>query len=101
LSLTVDSTARLAEICDPLAPFAEVTVEPDQAILCAVGDGLGAACGIAARFFGALRDVNVRMISQGASHRNLSVVVADANLQEAAACVHREFFMQLDPAVFD
>ena len=101
VSLTVDSTARLDETCADLAPFAEVAVERDQAILCAVCDGLGFTPGVAARLFGALQDVNVRMISQGASHRNLSLVVAAQDLPRAATSVHREFFAQLDPAVFD
>ncbi len=101
VSLTIDNTSHLDAICEELRPFSDVTVEGDQAILCAVGDNLRFTPGIAARVFGALRDVNVRMVSQGASSRNLSFVVAAADLQKAADCLHREFFTQLDPAVFD
>ena len=41
------------------------------------------------------------MISQGASLLNLSFVVAEADLKRAVEALHREFFAQLDPAVFD
>ncbi len=101
VSLTIDNPARLDEICAQLEPFAEVSVEKDQAILCVVGDNLRYTPGVAARVFGALQDVNVRMISQGASRLNLGFVVAAQDLPRAAASLHREFFAQLDPAVFD
>jgi aspartate kinase len=100
VSLTVDNDARLAEICAELEPFTEVTVERDQAILCAVGDNIRNTAGVAARVFDALKCVNVRMISQGASRLNLSVVVNSEDLIGAAAALHREFFTERDPAVF-
>lgn len=101
VSLTVDSDVRLPEICADLSPFTEVSIEKDQAILCAVGDNIRNTPGVAARVFNALREVNVRMISQGASLLNLGVVVTSDNLGAAAAALHREFFSELDPAVFD
>jgi len=101
VSLTIDNTTRLDEICAELRPFAEVSVEKDQAIICVVGDNLRYTPGVAARVFGALQDINVRMISQGASLLNLGFVVASRDLPRAAAALHREFFTILDPAVFD
>jgi aspartate kinase len=100
VSLTIDNPARLEEICAELRPFAEVSVEDRQAILCAVGENLRYTPGVAARVFGALENVNVRMISQGASLLNLSCVVAEADLPRAVAALHREFFTELDAAVF-
>jgi len=100
VSLTVDNDTRFAEICAELEPFTEVTVERDQAILCVVGDNIRNTPGVAARVFDALRYVNVRMISQGASRLNLSVVVNSEDLPEAVTALHREFFTERDPAVF-
>ncbi len=100
VSLTIDNPARLDEICKELQPFAEVSVEKDQAIICVVGDNLRYTPGVAARVFGALQDINVRMISQGASLLNLSFVVAGKDLPRAAGALHREFFANPDPAVF-
>jgi len=101
VSLTIDDTARLEEICDQLRGFAEVEVEGNQAIVCLVGDNIRYTPGIAARVFGALADVNVRMISQGASLRNLSLVVAEQDAPRAVRALHQEFFREVDPEVFD
>ena len=100
VSLTVDNRSRLAEICGELAPFTEVSIERDCAILCAVGDRIRETPGVAARVLGALKSVNVRMISQGASLLNLGLVVAACDLQKAALAVHQEFFMEPEPGVF-
>jgi aspartate kinase len=100
VSLTIDNGSRLPEICAELAPFTEVTIDRDCAILCAVGDRIRETPGVAARALTALKCVNVRMISQGASLLNLGLVIAAEDLQKAATAVHREFFTERDPAVF-
>jgi len=56
---------------------------------------------VASRTFAAMTGVNVRMISQGASLLNLSVVVAEKDLRTAVEELHTEFFHDLDPEVFD
>jgi aspartate kinase len=100
VSLTIDNAARLREITRELRQFAEVTAEEDQAIVCLVGENIRHTPGVASRVFTALKDLNVRMISQGASLLNLGVVVAQHDLQRAVEQLHREFFATLDPAVF-
>jgi aspartate kinase len=101
VSLTVDNPARLGEISEKLRQFSEVSVEEDQAIVCVVGDNLRNTPGVAARIFAALRGVNVRMISQGASLLNFSFVVAAGDLRCAVGSLHSEFFRNPDPMVFD
>ncbi|MCS7315445.1 MAG: lysine-sensitive aspartokinase 3 [Bryobacterales bacterium] len=101
VSLTIDNTARLGEICARLRQFAEVGVEQDQAIVCLVGDNIRYTPGVAARTFGALGGINVRMISQGASLRNLSFVVAGEDAARAVRALHQEFFRDPDPEVFE
>jgi aspartate kinase len=100
VSLTVDNGSRLPEICAELAPFTEVSIDKDCAILCAVGDRIRETPGVGARVLSALKCVNVRMISQGASLLNIGVVVSAADLSKAATALHREFFTERDPAVF-
>ena len=100
VSLTVDNTARLKDITRELRQFAEVTVEDGQAIVCLVGDNIRYTPGVASHVFRALEDVNVRMISQGASLLNLSVVVAQDDLRTAVERLHAEFFTETDPGVF-
>jgi len=101
VSLTIDNPAALDAIVEELRAFAEVTVEPGQAIVCAVGENIHSTRGIAGRVFRAVNGVNVRMISQGASNLNLSFVVADADLAGTVAALHAEFFSDLDPDVFE
>jgi aspartate kinase len=101
VSLTIDNARQLREICEQLVDFAEVTVESDQAIVCLVGENIRHTPGVARRVFSALDQVNVRMISQGASLLNLSFVVAETDLRAAVEALHREFFSTVDPAVFE
>jgi aspartate kinase len=70
-------------------------------VICLVGDNIRHTPGVAVRVFRALSDVNVRMISQGASLLNLSLVVAGSDLVRAVKSLHDEFFSQLDPTVFE
>jgi len=101
VSLTIDDARRLEEICKEVSPYAEVSAENGQAIVCVVGDNLRSTPKIAARVFSAVGDINVRMISQGASRLNVSFVVAEAESRRAVQLLHKEFFKELDPAVFD
>jgi aspartate kinase len=101
VSLTIDNTARLAEIQRELEQFSEVGMEHDQAIVCLVGENIRYTPGVAARTFHAMHGINVRMISQGASLLNLSLVVAEKDLPVAVESLHTEFFRELDPEVFD
>ncbi len=101
VSLTIDDPARVPEICQALREFSEVSVEQDQAIVCIVGDNLRHTPGVAARAFGALQGINIRMISQGASLLNLGFVVAARDAEKTVKLLHQEFFRNVDPAVFD
>jgi aspartate kinase len=101
VSLTVDNTERLDEICDELKQFAEVSSEAGQAIVCLVGEDLRHSPGVAGRAFQVIHDKNIRMISQGASRLNLGFVIDEQDLAPAVSALHDEFFAELDPAVFD
>ncbi len=100
VSLTVDDPGHLDAIQEELGEFAEVTVEPQHAIVCLVGENIRHTPGIAGRAFGVLARQNIRMISQGASLLNLGFVIAETELVAAVTALHGEFFSDLDPAVF-
>ena len=100
VSLTIDRTDSLAEIRSELEQFAAVTIEDSQSIICLVGDNIRYTPGVAARVFSALGDINIRMISQGASKLNIGFVVAQDDLRRATEALHNEFFTELDPEVF-
>lgn len=101
VSLTIDNTTHLDEICADLRKIAEVSVDDTSSLICLVGDNIRETPGLGARVFGALRSINVRMIAQGASLLNLSVVVADVDLKAAVEALHVEFFSTLDEGVFE
>jgi len=92
VSVTIEDRRQLEGITQALSAFAEVSIEPDMALVCAVGDGLMAQPDVAARMLRALDGVPLRMVSQAASRRNVTVVLADADVSEAMQRLHKEFF---------
>jgi aspartate kinase len=101
ISLTVDSNERLPEICSELSKIADVKMEGHKALICMVGEDIRGSSGISGRVFSAIRHVNVRMISQGASEINMSFMVEESDVEEAIRSLHAEFFSDPDPTVFD
>lgn len=75
--------------------ISEVTAEPGIAALAVVGDGMAGHPGTAGRLFKALgrASVNVRMIAQGASERNISVAIRAADADRALRAVHAGFYL--------
>ena len=66
-----------------------------------VGEDIRGRSGISGRVFSAIRHVNVRMISQGASEINMSFMVEESDVEEAIRSLHNEFFSDPDPTVSD
>ncbi|HUG80708.1 MAG TPA: lysine-sensitive aspartokinase 3 [Bryobacterales bacterium] len=100
VSLTIDNTARLDAIVTELRQIAEVTPFSGQSMVCVVGDNIRYTPGIAAKLFTALEQINIRMISQGASRLNISLVVDEKELHATVEALHKTFFSQVDEAVF-
>jgi aspartate kinase len=92
VSVTVDDRRHLEAIVEALSEFSQVTVEHEMALLCAVGDRLRNEPAIAARAVGVLEEVPLRMISQAASRRNITVILRQADLPHAMNRLHEEFF---------
>jgi aspartate kinase len=101
VSLTVDSNASLPRIADDLSALADVTYEGKKALVCMVGEDIRGQNGIAAQVFAAIRHINVRMISQGASEINMSFMIEEDDADEAVRSLHAAFFRDPDPAIFD
>jgi len=92
VSLTVDDPETIPAVQADLAALGEVQVLRRMAIVSVVGRGFLRRAGIAARVFQSLREVNVVMISFGASDVNVSLVVAEDEAEKAVRLLHREFF---------
>jgi aspartokinase/homoserine dehydrogenase 1 len=73
----------------------DVDVTGEQAILAVVGDGMAGMPGVAGKVFGALGNaqINVRAIAQGASERNISVVVDGKHATRALRAAHASFYL--------
>ncbi len=100
VSVTVDSNESIAAIAADLGKLADVKYEGRKAIVCLVGENIRSTPGIAAKVFAAIPDVNIHMISQGASEINISFVVDEADVPEVVSRLHRVFFAEVDPEVF-
>jgi aspartate kinase len=94
VSATAGSERNVERAVAELSAEFEMTVERGQAVICAVGDGLQSVPGVAADVLAAIRgaEVNVRMISQGASKNNVAFVVEDADVERAVRALHERFF---------
>jgi len=71
-----------------------IIVERELAIVALVGDNMKSHPGTSGKMFGALgrNGVNVRAIAQGSSERNISAVIAVADVRKAINILHEEFF---------
>ncbi len=67
----------------------------ELAILAVVGDGMAGTPGVSAKVFNALGQagINVRAIAQGASERNISVVVEGRQATRALRAAHASFYL--------
>ena len=101
VSLTVDSNDKLPAIADDLGKIADVKYEGQKALVCMVGEDIRGQMGISAQVFSAIKHVNVRMISQGASEINMSFMIEEEDVEEAVKSLHAYFFRDPDPAIFD
>jgi aspartokinase/homoserine dehydrogenase 1 len=72
-----------------------VEVTGDLAILAVVGDGMAGMPGVSGKVFSALgtANINVRAIAQGASERNISVVIDGAQTTRALRATHASFYL--------
>jgi aspartokinase/homoserine dehydrogenase 1 len=72
-----------------------IQVDRDLAILAVVGDGMAGLPGVSGQVFNALGSatVNVHAIAQGASERNISVVVDQKDATRALRAVHSGFYL--------
>src|SRR5450432_1131187 len=82
-----------AELRDGQIQHVEVAL--GMSILAVVGDGMAGTHGVAAKVFNSLGDaaISVRAIAQGASERNISVVVDGKVGAKALRAVHAAFYL--------
>lgn len=92
IALTLDNAAEVDKIVTDLERLGDVEVEPGYAVICVVGEGLRASTGLASKIFSTIDDVNIALVSHGASAVNLTFVVREEVVADVIKKLHGEFF---------
>jgi aspartate kinase len=92
VALTLDDAAELDKIVAELGRLGDVEAEPGYAVICVVGEGLRASTGLASRIFSTIEDVNIALVSHGASAVNLTFVVRESDVSTVIRKLHSNFF---------
>ena len=77
-----------------LKKVAHAKVESEMTNIAVVGDRMKDHQGISGKLFSSLgaNNINIRAIAQGASERNISIVIDKKNTQKALNTIHESFF---------
>jgi aspartate kinase len=92
VALTLDNSDNLEKVVEDLRRLGDVEVETGYAVICVVGEGLRASTGLASKIFSTIEDVNVALVSHGASAVNLTFVVRESDAPDVIKKLHEEFF---------
>jgi aspartate kinase len=95
VSLTLDNTTSLDAIINELKRLGEVEIETNNAVVCVVGEGLRGTSGVASQIFSTISDINISLISHGASSVNMTFVVKEEQVKEVIKRLHETFFKQI------
>lgn len=89
VSLTLDTDIQSSEknkltpeVLDELRTFSEVSIDRNLSLIALVGNNLHATAGLSGPVFGALQDINIRLICHGASSHNLCFLVNEDQAEE-------------------
>src|SRR5882672_7036069 len=88
LKFSIDDASALPELIPELEKLGAVEVEERRTIISIIGEGLRNTPGIAARVFSEISDINVSMISVGASSVNLTFMVEESRATETIKRLH-------------
>ena len=93
VSLTVDSDCHLDEIVAELRSLGTIEVERDNTIVCMVGNMEHTSNGVAAEILEGVEAIPIKMISYGASHQSMAMLI-DTRYK-------KEFLQRLNDHLFD
>ncbi len=93
VSVTIDNDKHLCEIKQQLEEFGTVTIEPNMAIICVVGQIPSDTIGFQSKVLQAFQDIPIRMISYGGSNYNISFIVRAEDKIKALQTLHNTLFL--------
>jgi aspartate kinase len=92
VALTLDNADSLEQIVTELSRLGDVEVERGYAVICVVGEGLRESTGMASKVFSTIEDINVALVSHGASSVNLTFVVKEELVASVIKKLHERLF---------
>ncbi|MBI2521660.1 MAG: lysine-sensitive aspartokinase 3 [Bdellovibrio sp.] len=92
VAMTVDASVLINKnLARDLSELCEVKIEQDLTLISMIGNNINHTAGLALSIFGALGNINVRMICQGASIHNFCFLVQGNQGEEALRRLHKAF----------
>lgn len=92
VSISLDDASTLAGILKELQELGTVEIVEHRAIICVVGEGLRSTPGVTARVFNTISDINVSLVSLGASSINLTFAVDEEQVNVTVTRLHHALF---------
>ena len=92
VSLTVDNDKHLEEIVRDLQPLGKIEIEKDNSIVCIVGHMEHSETGLASQIFSGIKHVPIKMISYGASHRSITMLIGTQYKKQTLQYLNHSLF---------
>jgi len=97
ISIAFTRDVNYQPLVKELSKFSTVNIENRKAIVCLVGENMQNHRGLSGKIFNQLQDVQINMISQGASEVNLSFVIDEKEIEHVVRKLHSTFFTKKEP----
>ncbi|MEG2865830.1 MAG: hypothetical protein RR858_06580, partial [Mucinivorans sp.] len=91
VAITVDDTTHIEIIKRELSELGHIEVETNNSIVCVVGHLAYDQSGMASRIFDTINTIPVKMVSYGASHRSVSLLVDSTHKREVLQLLNSLF----------
>lgn len=92
VSLTIDNDTHLEKIEQELKTLGKIEIERNNSIVCVVGNIARSNAGLAAKIFDSVQDIPLKMISYGASHRSMVMLIDTANKKQTLQALNDRLF---------
>ncbi|MCQ2974303.1 MAG: aspartate kinase [Bacteroidales bacterium] len=92
VAVTITDTTHLHDIVRELSKFGEIEYFENQTIICAVGNIPAQQSDISVKIFEAMSDIQIKMISYGASKRNITMLIDSKDKTRALNNLNKNLF---------
>jgi aspartate kinase len=100
VALPAGDGALESDLLGEISAFASARIDPDNAIVTLVGEGLHGDPKLLERVAEASRGIELSLVQQGSSAIAVHLVVRRADVPSIVGALHRRFFAEADPAIF-